>query len=304
MDGSTRPPQKRHQAARHLAFGLVAVFILSLPGALAATRTLEQDSTQPNISATAPAAHDIAVTTVAPGDEGFELSARFSETSVEAVKGIEWLITDNTGTPVFDGISTIADAKLPAGDYHVIANYGTAHIVQGLTVHEGTKLVVSFVLNAGGLRVLPRVKNLGLPTVPSESKIYALTGLSRGKLISSSFTPGEVIKVAAGDYRVESKFESGNAVSITDVHVRAGVMSAINIDHIAGIAHLSCTTQNPVQWTVVDENGIAISATAGAQLNLVLQPGTYTAKATSSEIMLHKTFTISQGQNLNIKLED
>lgn len=306
MDASTRPPQKRHQALRHLALGLVAVLCAAAQIAIASTpQTDFVSSTQSSIKP-APAVQAIAIATVQRGNEGLELSARFSQDSTETVRGVEWSITDSSGTNVFDGITSIAEAKVLPGDYKVAATYGEAHIVQGLSVHEGTKLIVSFVLNAGGLRILPRVKNLGLPHIPSLSKIYALSGTTRGQLVTTSFTPGEIMKVVAGDYRVENRFENGNAVAITDVHVRPGKMSAVNIDHLAGIAHLSCcaVTSENVNWKVTDEQGITFQTTTGANLNLVLQPGTYAATATMPGASFQKTFVVLQGQNIDVPLNN
>jgi hypothetical protein len=301
MGASTRPPLKRHQAQRHLALSLVAVFLMGSPPVWASTPAIPFSQPQAPI-ATAPAAHDIAITTVKAGQEGLELSARFTEDSTETVRDVEWLVLDDAGTKVFNGITALADARLPPGDYQVSANYGAAHIVQGLAVHEGTKLAVSFILNAGGLRVLPRVKNLGLPGVASRSKVYALSGTSRGQLVATSYTPGEVLKMSAGDYRVESRFEEGNALVITDVHVRPGIMSSVNVDHVAGVAHLSTSnTGSSVNWTITDSSGIAISTTAGAALSLVLQPGIY--KVEIVELKLTKTFKITQGEAINVSLE-
>jgi hypothetical protein len=301
MDASTRPAQKRHQAKRHLAFSLVAVLCLSMTNSWASTAELKAPTLQR--PATAPAAHDIAITTVTSGQEGLELSARFSENSTEPVKDVEWRITDDTGSQVFNGKTQIADAKLPPGDYQVSANYGAAHITQGLSVHEGTKLTVSFVLNAGGLRLLPRVKDLGQPGVGSLSKVYALSGTARGQLIATSYTAGEVLKMSAGDYRVESRFEEGNALVVTDVKIRPGIMSSVNIDHVAGVAHLfTNATGSNVTWTITDASGMAISTTAGASLNLVLQPGNYRAEASGTGLSFAKNFKIVEGQSFDLQL--
>ncbi len=301
MDASTRPPQKRHQVSRHLAGSLMALCVWSTSAALANAPLLDKSQSNSTSEATAPAAHDMAIATVKPGEEGLELSARFSENGTENVNGVEWLITNESGDKVFDGLTAVAVAKLPPGAYQVAANYGQAHIVQGLTVHEGTKLIISFVLNAGGLRVLPRVKNLGLPKVPSESKVYALSGTAKGQLITTSFTPGEVMKVSAGDYRIESHFENGNAVAITDVHVRPGIMSAVNIDHVAGLATLELSGANvaDVAWTVSDENA-AVSFTSKSNLSLVLKPGHYIAQAEISGQKYTEEFDISAGKTSTV----
>ena len=96
-------------------------------------------------------AHDISIATVKSGNEGLELSARFTEQSQESVTDVAWTIQNEAGEKVFERVTSVADATLPPGDYRVTARYGTAQILQGVTVHEGTKLSVSFILNAGVL---------------------------------------------------------------------------------------------------------------------------------------------------------
>ena len=226
MDASTRPAQKRHRSAAPIAAALVAILLTATPVSLAST-TEHAPAPTPNTQIdTASSAHDISITTVKFGNEGLELSARFSEQSQETVADVAWTIQSESGDNVFEGVTSIADATLPPGDYKVTARYGTAQILQGVTVHEGTKLSVNFILNAGGLRVLPRIKNLGMQSFPSLSKIFALSGPMRGQLITTSRIPGEILKVSAGDYRIESRFENGNAVAVTDVKVKPGIMSA------------------------------------------------------------------------------
>jgi hypothetical protein len=305
MDASTRPPHQRHRAAAHLARCLVAIYIAAAPQAHSATNN--QDALPATKSLiTSAAAHDIAITTVKPGQEGLELSARFSEENPELVQGISWNIRSESGDTVFSGITTMADAALPPGDYQAEATYGTAHILQGVSVHAGTKLSVNFILNAGGLRVLPRVKGVSLPEVASRSMVYALSGIARGQLVTTSHTPGEIIKITAGDYRIESRFDGGNAVAVTEVHVKPGIMSAVQIDHLAGIARLSFAhpTSNDVQWTITDENGATLPPLDGIAPSLVLKPGHYIADAIIAGEKRSANFDIAAGQTRDVLIDN
>ena len=61
---------------------------------------------------------------------------------------------------------------MPPGDYSVEARYGSASFSQSLTLLEANRLIVSFVLDVGGIRVLPRVQGLGLhPPKPNPSSM-------------------------------------------------------------------------------------------------------------------------------------
>ena len=136
---------------------------------------------------------------------------------------------------VYDKSTQLAAIAVPPGDYSVEALYGSASFSQNLTLLEANRLIVSFVLDVGGIRVLPRVQGLGLAPAQTQSLVYALSGPNRGKLITISKMPGEILRVKAGDYRIESRFAAGNAVAVADVHVKPGVMSAVEIDHAAGL---------------------------------------------------------------------
>jgi major membrane immunogen (membrane-anchored lipoprotein) len=300
MDASTRPPQKRHQAFGHLALCLVAV-LFSVTPLQAATNNNADALPAEQKQIPAPAAHDVAITTVEFGQEGLQLSARFTENGPEIVQDVDWSIRNNAKDVVFKGITSIADAALPPGDYQVEATYGTAHIVQGLSLQQGTKVDVSFVLNAGGLRLLPRVKGINA-AVANRSMVYALTGIFKGQLITTSHNPGEVIKMSAGTYRIESRFDGGNAVAVTDVEVKAGKMTAVQIDHKAGLANLSIAGVDDadVQWTIIDENGATLPPISGAVATLVLKPGHYLVDATVAGTKRSTEFDIAIGQTQDV----
>ena len=303
MDASTRPPQKRHRSASNLAAALVAILFSTTQFSFASI-TEHAPLPAPDILLnTESSAHVISIATVKSGSEGLELSAKFTEQSQETVTDVAWTIQSESGDKVFEGVTSIADATLPPGDYRVTARYGTAQILQGVTVHEGTKLSVSFILNAGGLRVLPRIKNLSVQSIPSLSKIFALSGPMRGQLIATSRIPGEVLKVSAGDYRIESRFENGNALAVTDVNVRPGIMSAVNIDHIAGLAKLNMKgAASEAQWIVKDQDGQALPVIFETTSDVVLKPGHYTAQAQFGGEICNADFDIEAGQTANVIL--
>jgi hypothetical protein len=173
-----------------------------------------------------------------------------------------------------------------------------------VTLLETNRLMVSYVLNAGGLRVLPRVKDVTLPVAQSVSRIFALGGKNNGNLVAISEIPGEVLRLPAGDYRVQSRFAAGNAAAVTDVHVKAGRLTALDIDHKAGVARLSYvgSPQSDVQWNVRNGAGVAIASANGLQADVVLIPGTYTASANVGNEVLTATFDIAQGQARDILL--
>jgi hypothetical protein len=302
MDASTRPPQKRHQAIRHRALCLVAVFLVSTAPAFAAFDAKEVSEPSSKSLLPAPTAHNIGLTVVPYGQEILELSARFTEEGVYPAEEIHWRIRNSENETVFDGIAAIADAHLPSGQYMVEANYGTVHLLEPVTLQAGTKQEVDFILNAGRMRILTNVEGAGFPTSACRNLVYALNGFARGQLVAVSHTPGEIINLSAGSYRVESRYEEGNAVAVTDVTIKGGIMSAVTISHKAGIAKLPLL--NDAVWSFATEQGELIAPLNASSSEVVLKPGNYTASAIIAGQKHEAKFSIEAGQTREIDLNN
>ena len=301
-DFSARASLRSRQSSAIYASVLAAFLCLSTSAAEAASNDADLMTTGSVVQNNT--AHEIAIEIVKPGSEGLELTARLSDTGGLIERDIAWKLRDAQGSVVYEGTSSLANLAVQPGDYNVEATYGSAHFSQDLTVLPANHLMVSFVLNVGGIRVLPRLKNIDLTATDSETFIYAMSGHAKGKLITISKTPGEILRVEAGDYRVESRFSAGNAVAIADVHVKPGLMSAIEIDHAAGLARLAYVgaPDAHVSWQVTDQSGEALAAIEGLSVNVVLKPGTYVAKASIGSEMLTANFVIIEGQARDIML--
>lgn len=256
------------------------------------------------LGAEAEASHDIAIEIVAPGQEGLDFSARLTDEGGLIELPIHWTVRNMEGQTVYAGHSPGADMSVPPGDYLVDIRYDAVRLSSTVTLLEANRLMVSYVLNAGGLRILPRVKDVGLPAAKPRNRIFALGGVERGKLVALNEIPGEVIRIPAGNYRIESRFESGNVTAITDVQVRAGRMSAVEIDHKAGLARLAFVgaPDSEVLWSVRGKDGQSIASAEGLNADVVLKPGTYTASARVGSETLSATFDIATGEARDIIL--
>jgi len=249
-------------------------------------------------------AHDIAIETVSIGNEGLELSARLNEDGGLIERPITWIISSASGEPLYKDDVPVAQLAVAPGSYRVGIKYGAVQLSQTITVADGTKLIASFVLDAGGIRVLPRLQGIGLPPTPSRSLVFALSGIRKGQLIATTQQPGEILRVPAGDYRIESRFDQGNASAVADVHVKPGLMSAVEIDHAAGLARLAFVGAPDAQilWQIADANGSTLPEIEGLSANVVLKPGTYTAVARVGGETLSAKFQIGAGESRDIIL--
>ncbi len=293
-------------AVAAMLFLVAAVAVLAPRIAWSAATDNFEISSVPLNAATLPtgATHDIAIETVAPGHEGLELSARLNEEGGLIERPVTWTISSTSDELIYKGDTPIAQVDVKPGGYLVEIRYGAVHLSQTVNVADGTKLIASFVLDAGGIRILPRLQGLGLPATPSRCLVFALAGIRKGQLIATSQQPGEILRVPSGDYRIESRFDVGNARAVADVHVKPGLMSAVEIDHTAGLARLAFVGAPGTQvlWHVADGDGNALPPIEGLAADVVLKPGTYSAIAETGEETLSAKFVIAAGESRDIIL--
>lgn len=194
-----------------------------------------------------------------------------------------------------------ADVSLPPGDYVVDAAYGATTLTEQVSIPPATRLRVSLMLDAGGLRVEPLVSGIAVPAVASRVRVFSMDGK---RLMAVSVKPGEIIRLPEGTYRVESQVSTGNVKAAADVHVTAGRVATVKIAHKAGLARLAFVgpPNAVVRWEVEDGRGVTITTRAGLNANVTLLPGTYTARALVGAELLTATFNIAAGEARDIML--
>jgi hypothetical protein len=285
MDVCTRLSHQNRQM-RGLNKPRLAVFLCLLLGAAlpaqSATGPDELAPEQEETSSIAPSSdHEMEVGQTAPGQEMVTLSARLTDQSSSLAKDVSWRVVDDNGAVVLKDTATSAAVALKPGFYQVTANFGAIKLEERFTLLEGNVLNINFVLNAGALRVLPRLKGIISPEINSTTRIFALSGKAKGQLVNEGSMPGEVVSLTAGQYRIESRMMPGNAQAVLDVKVKTGVISAVEIDHRAGLARLSLATpaHRSVVWDVMRGDQLVLTGMKAASPSLALQPGAYTAVA-------------------------
>jgi len=311
MDACTRPSHTRRQTGKNNKFRLAAFFscvALSLnlaaePAFPAAQPELAPENDQTG-SISPSSQHEVAVGQVPPGQEMATLSARLTDQSSSLLRNVHWLVRNAQGGVVFNSDATTAAMALQPGDYSVSMRFGAVDMEEDFSLLEGTRMDMRFVLNAGALRVLPRIKGVEAAGLATRTRIFALTGKSRGRLVDESAVPGEVINLAAGQYRIESRVGEGNAEAVMDVKVTAGVMSAVEIDHRAGLARLSYVgaPSAAVKWEIRRGEETALTGIYGLNASVTLTPGDYTAIARVGSESLTASFHIKEGEARDIML--
>jgi len=251
--------------------------------------------------ARAAAAHPVAIEVVKPGREGLELTARLAEDGGVITRNITWTIRHADGEPVFESEAGSVDISLAPGDYMIDAAYGAAQVSRGVSIPPRTRLMVSFVLEAGGLSIR---SGMGLADVPALHPRVRVFALPSGRMVALEEAKGGIIRLPAGRYRIESRAHAGNSTAVSDVEVKAGHVSTIDITHKAGLARLAFvgSPSAEVTWDIADETGRRVASEAGLNANLVLLPGTYTARAAVGTELLTARFQIAAGETRDIML--
>lgn len=286
-----------------------ALAVILLGTAIAAGMTAvwaapTRDEQSPTFATPVPSTDQlVSIGNVQPGRESVSLSARLTEKSLNPLNDVRWTVKTVGGETLIETKTSEVQAELPPGDYTVTATYGFKTITEPLTLPEGSRLNVSYVLNTGILRVLPRIRKGGFAALPSASRIYSLEGDVRGQLVTSSSIPGEVLSLPSGSYRIESSFAAGNALAVVDVKVKPGIQTAVDVDHVASIVKLSApNTIGTVAWQISASDGSFSSEMNGSRAELALQPGTYIAVATTALQRYETTITVTDGETLEIEV--
>ena len=249
-------------------------------------------------------AYPVAIELVRPGREGLELTARLTEDSPILERNLSWTVSSADGKPILMSEGGGVDVSVPPGDYLVDAQYGAAKISRIVSLPQAGRMMVSLVMNAGGLRVVARGSDKAPPSSPVHVRVFSLEGNEPGRLIASNAGTGEIIRLPQGTYRVEARAGRGNAAAVTDVEVKPGRLSTIRVALKAGLARLSFvgSPTAQVRWNVEDENGDAVAVQSGLTADVALLPGTYTAKAEVGSERLTATFRIAAGEARDIML--
>ncbi len=218
---------------------------------------------------------------VAPGREGVWLAARLVRGGGFVRRPVGWEIfsLDDDGgaarneAPAWRARAPRVFARLKPGFYGVRVRYGlreTWHEFQ-IDAQENARLV--FVLNVGGLRALSLLDGLGRPhPARVEHRIYHVSARLGRRLLAVSRRQGEILRLPAGRYELESRFRPGNARVITPVRIKPGRLHALEIAARAGM--LEIRGERNGAWMVRGlEDGW--SMTGRGRAVLVLAPGDY-----------------------------
>ena len=252
--------------------------------------------------------------------QGLRLRAKLTATMRAIGKPVEWTVyrVENMEEALWKQVAAIRAAepvfKLEPGTYLVRARYGFVTASKMMSVSGGKLTDATFVLNAGGIRILSHLVFVDTPHgMRATHFIYTGEADENGMrtLIAKSETQGEIIRLNAGKYRVISRLGDANSVVSTDVEVSPGVLTAVEVNHKAGVLTLKIhggdgdTPADKTDLVVFDENGALVTRARGGKTTTILAPGRYTVSAEQAGRKVTTDFDIRIGEDkaLNLTLK-
>ncbi len=311
-ESPTRARQHQTGHRRKAVALLASAACLAFPAAWAAAVSVSDPITTAALPPRTTPAHELRIERTEKGHEGLELAARLSETSNLIMLPVGWTVrraiasAPDGGETILKREAPVTDLHLEPGDYVVEAAYGHVKVAHSVRVEPGSVVGVTLILNVGGIRPLSTLATLGMPAgVTASHRIYALSGPAAGREIVAGAGQGELLRVSAGAYRIESRFSPGNAVAEAQVSVKPGILSSVEIAHIAGVARIDIGGgDEDTVWEVRDEKGGWLAAGRGQHPNLVLAPGIYAVAATIAGKRRSQSFSIAPKTTTKVKLAE
>lgn len=253
-----------------------------------------------------------------PERQGIKLRAKLTAEMRQIGRPVEWSVykVENIDQALWKQVTAVRASeptiKLPPGRYLVRARYGYVTASKMIDVTKGKLVDATFVLNAGGLRILSHLVFVDTPSgMAATHFIYTGDADENGmrQLIAKSDVQGDIIRLNAGKYRVISRLGDANSVVSTDVEVNPGVLTAVEINHKAGVLTLqvddssgqsSSTTANMV---VFDANGKLVTRVRGGKTTTILAPGRYTVSVERAGKKVTKDVNIRIGEDKAVSLD-
>jgi hypothetical protein len=245
------------------------------------------------------------------------LSAYLTDTSPAITQGLVWRVfRDGSGSEgKIQLVSTHREAsptlRLDAGNYRINVALGRANLTRKIAVAGDQLTRERFVLNAGGLRVLP-VLSSGEPASEKQVSIDVESDErddhgERTKIITGA-KPGLVLRLNAGIYSIVSTYGDANAVARADVTVEAGKLSEVTLLHAAARVSFKLVTRGggdaiaDTQWSVTNRQGDPIKQSSGALPTHLLSPGDYAVRANHAGRFYKRDFSVKAGDSTVVEV--
>jgi hypothetical protein len=252
---------------------------------------------------------------IAPGQVGLLLSARFGEKAAAITGGLNWRIyadrPDRNGRfrLVKEDKAPAPTFVLPPGGYIVQVNIGlasaTKHVrLQAETVRE------QFDIPAGGIRLEGRVGGVRIPAGQIAFDVYPGSQFDPGekRSIVRHVMTGDVVMVSEGTYHIVSNYGDANAVIRSDIRVQVGQLTDVTVTHHAAVITLKLVGDRGGEalantaWSVLTPGGDVVKESIGAFPRVILAEGDYRVIARNEGRVYQRGFKVNSGVDGEIEV--
>lgn len=245
------------------------------------------------------------------------LAAYLTDTSPPITQGLVWRVYRDKagpgGKPLL--VSTHKEpspvVRLDAGTYRINVALGRAYLTRKIVVNGDQAGREKFVLNAGGLRLIPVLAS----REPASDKLVSYDVESderdeygqRIKVVTGAKS-GVVLRLNAGNYSIVSTYGDANAVARADVAVEAGKLSEVTLAHAVATVSFKLVTRSggeavaDTQWSVATAQGATVKESSGALPAHFLAPGTYVVRAKHAGRLYKRDFAVRAGDNVLVEV--
>ncbi len=297
---------------------VVAAFAAGLVGFTAPTVAQDwQTGVNPNTTTIVPTKPATPPAQTNPdAKKAIKLTAYLTNEGQRIDKGLIWRVykfeaPDRNGALIETSRNANPTIYLSNGHYIANVSFGRANITRELKISNTTRnLEKKFVLNAGGLRVNALLESGS----PSEAKSVRYTiftdrdQVDNRELMLASVKPGLIIRLNAGIYHIVSKYGDANATVASDVTVEPGKLTEATVTHSAAKVRFKLVARSggealpDTQWRIKTTSGDIVKTSVGALPTHILAPGSYTVVGVSGDQAYEQTFTVSNGQILDVEV--
>ena len=250
--------------------------------------------------------------------QGIKLKAKLTAEMRPISRPVEWSVykVETGDQTLWKQVGAVRAAEptmnLDPGQYLVRARYGHVTASKMVEVKPRKQSDITFVLNAGGLRILSHLIFVDAPRGKQATHfIYTGDADENGmrQLIAKSQIQGDVIALNAGRYRVISRLGEANSVVSTDVTVSPGVLTAVEVNHKAGVLSLKIDDDADAPSTaktnliVFDDDGNLVARARGDDVQTILAPGRYSITVERAGKKVTEDFDIRIGESKAIELD-
>lgn len=241
------------------------------------------------------------------GKSGIKLRARMADNIPAIDKNIKWtvfkydLVKKSLGEKVSSLDTPSPSITLPSGDYVVRLAYDHVTASNVVSVRDEEITDATFVLNAGGLSVDAKLAFLEPPRGKQAKQwIYGKLKDKDGKpkAYARITDPKQTIRLNAGTYKLVSLFGSANSIVETEVTIKPGLLTEVEINHKSGIVSLKVPgyTSSNIPVKILDSKNKPVVTHNTKTGSYVLAPGSYKAVINHDGKNSETPFDVKEGE--------